>query len=93
MHIRRTDKVGTEAAFHPIHEYMAHVHDYYAQLELTAAVDERRVYIATDDASVSHIRTDIPTNIRDVYILLEGLVLTAGTVDNIYIHGYVDFYK
>ncbi|XP_037293300.1 alpha-(1,6)-fucosyltransferase isoform X1 [Manduca sexta] len=52
VHIRRTDKVGTEAAFHHIHEYMAHVKDYYDQLELTRTVDARRVYLATDDANV-----------------------------------------
>ncbi|NP_001280620.1 alpha-(1,6)-fucosyltransferase-like isoform X1 [Bombyx mori] len=52
VHIRRTDKVGTEAAFHHIHEYMAHVKDYYDQLELTRPVDVRRVYLATDDANV-----------------------------------------
>lgn len=52
VHIRRTDKVGTEAAFHHIHEYMSHVEDYFEQLELTTTVDERRVYLATDDASV-----------------------------------------
>ncbi|KAL0878702.1 hypothetical protein ABMA27_003757 [Loxostege sticticalis] len=52
VHIRRTDKVGTEAAFHHIHEYMTHVKDYYDQLELTRKVDVRRVYLATDDANV-----------------------------------------
>ncbi|XP_026741554.1 alpha-(1,6)-fucosyltransferase [Trichoplusia ni] len=52
VHIRRTDKVGTEAAFHHIHEYMAHVKDYYDQLELTRPVAVRRVYLATDDANV-----------------------------------------
>nr|XP_049700311.1 alpha-(1,6)-fucosyltransferase isoform X1 [Helicoverpa armigera] len=52
VHIRRTDKVGTEAAFHHIHEYMAHVKNYYDQLELTRPVDVRRVYLATDDANV-----------------------------------------
>ncbi|XP_052742141.1 alpha-(1,6)-fucosyltransferase [Bicyclus anynana] len=52
VHIRRTDKVGTEAAFHHIDEYMLHVKDYYATLELTHYVDKRRVYLATDDANV-----------------------------------------
>lgn len=52
VHIRRTDKVGTEAAYHHLHEYMAHVKDYYDQIELTKKVDVRRVYIATDDAYV-----------------------------------------
>ncbi|XP_063364778.1 alpha-(1,6)-fucosyltransferase [Cydia amplana] len=52
VHIRRTDKVGTEAAFHHIHEYMSHVKSYYDQLELTRHVGTRRVYLATDDANV-----------------------------------------
>ncbi|KAI8431992.1 hypothetical protein MSG28_004521, partial [Choristoneura fumiferana] len=52
VHIRRTDKVGTEAAFHHIHEYMAHVKAYYDQLALTQFVDTKRVYLATDDANV-----------------------------------------
>ncbi|KAH9645088.1 hypothetical protein HF086_005633 [Spodoptera exigua] len=55
VHIRRTDKVGTEAAFHHIHEYMVHVKDYYDQLELTRPVDVRRVYLATDDANVGRV--------------------------------------
>ncbi|CAG4961602.1 unnamed protein product [Colias eurytheme] len=52
VHIRRTDKVGTEAAFHSIDEYMVHVKDYYDQLEITQTVDARRVYLASDDANV-----------------------------------------
>ncbi|XP_013793921.1 alpha-(1,6)-fucosyltransferase-like isoform X2 [Limulus polyphemus] len=49
VHVRRTDKVGTEAAFHGIEEYMEFVEDYYKQLELKQSVEERRVYLATDD--------------------------------------------
>lgn len=52
MHVRRTDKVGTEAAFHGIDEYMAVVEEYYNQLELTQGVTQRRVYIASDDPKV-----------------------------------------
>ncbi|KAF4532303.1 hypothetical protein B566_EDAN010804 [Ephemera danica] len=52
VHIRRTDKVGTEAAFHPLEEYMQAVDEYYTQLELSQPVDKRRVYIATDDPNV-----------------------------------------
>jgi len=52
IHVRRTDKVGAEAAFHSIDEYMAHVEDYYKTLEKRQHFDQRRVYIATDDASV-----------------------------------------
>jgi len=52
IHVRRTDKVGAEAAFHGIEEYMSYVEDYYKTLEKRQRVDERRVYIATDDPSV-----------------------------------------
>ncbi|XP_050677683.1 alpha-(1,6)-fucosyltransferase [Leptidea sinapis] len=52
VHIRRTDKVGTEAAFHSIDEYMTHVRDYYDQLSLTQPVEVRRVYLASDDSNV-----------------------------------------
>lgn len=52
MHIRRTDKIKTEAAFHPLEEYMEHVEEYFNQLDLSEPMDERRVYIASDDPSV-----------------------------------------
>lgn len=52
LHVRRTDKVGTEAAFHGLDEYMYHVEDYYRMLSLQGAVDVKRVYLATDDPSV-----------------------------------------
>ncbi|CAF1199038.1 unnamed protein product [Rotaria sp. Silwood1] len=54
IHVRRTDKIGTEAAFHNISEYMKYVEEYYViyqyqnpDLKLT-----KRVYIATDEPSV-----------------------------------------
>ena len=50
--MRRTDKVGTEAAFHNIDEYMNAVDEYYDQLELKEHVDKRRIYLATDDPKV-----------------------------------------
>ena len=52
VHVRRTDKVGTEAAYHGIEEYMAAVEDYYKQLELKETIDKRRIYLATDDPKV-----------------------------------------
>ena len=52
VHIRRTDKVGTEAAYHGIEEYMEHVKEYYDKLEMHTHVDERRVFIASDAPSV-----------------------------------------
>jgi len=52
IHIRRTDKVGTEAAFHPVEEYMKYVEEFYVQYELTHDVEVRRVYVASDDPKV-----------------------------------------
>ncbi|KAJ8933188.1 hypothetical protein NQ318_022682 [Aromia moschata] len=52
VHVRRTDKVGTEAAYHGIEEYMSHVDEYYNYLELKRPVGQRRVYLATDDPKV-----------------------------------------
>jgi glycoprotein 6-alpha-L-fucosyltransferase len=52
VHIRRTDKVGTEAAFHTLEEYMAAVDEYYNLLEMKQKVDRRRVYLASDDPKV-----------------------------------------
>lgn len=54
VHVRRTDKVGTEAALHTIDEYMRGVADYYAQLEQIQPVDKRRVFLASDDPKVIH---------------------------------------
>ena len=47
IHVRRTDKVGTEAAFHDIDEYMVKVQQYYEELE--EEPKSKRVFIATDD--------------------------------------------
>ena len=44
--------MGSEAAFHKIDEYMSHVEDYFLQLEKLQKVDQRRVYIASDDPEV-----------------------------------------
>lgn len=52
IHIRRTDKVGTEAAFHSLDEYMVEVEEYYKSLQMTQTVTQKRVYIATDDPKV-----------------------------------------
>ncbi|KAJ2951396.1 hypothetical protein O0L34_g13541 [Tuta absoluta] len=54
MHIRRTDKVGTEAAFHHIHEYMKHAEQYWLRLQAAepATPVPRRVYLASDDPNV-----------------------------------------
>ena len=34
VHVRRTDKINTEASFHSLSEYMIHVEDYFDRLEL-----------------------------------------------------------
>lgn len=55
VHIRRTDKVGTEAAFHSVDEYMVGVKEYYDQMAMKqngADKDKRRVFIASDDPQV-----------------------------------------
>lgn len=52
--MRRTDKVGTEAALHKVAEYMTHVEDWYKQREMSEKV-VRRVYVATDDPTVNNI--------------------------------------
>ncbi|XP_052441865.1 alpha-(1,6)-fucosyltransferase-like [Carassius gibelio] len=52
VHVRRTDKVGTEAAFHPIEEYMVHVEEQYQYMAQRGSVDKKRVYLATDDPSL-----------------------------------------
>ena len=45
VHIRRTDKVGTEAAFHPVEEYMVHVEEWFRKQRLTDPTVKSRVYI------------------------------------------------
>uniref|UniRef100_T1HHA0 GT23 domain-containing protein n=1 Tax=Rhodnius prolixus TaxID=13249 RepID=T1HHA0_RHOPR len=62
VHIRRTDKVGTEAAFHSSDEYMLHVEDYYKQLAFNSTKPiTKRIYLASDDDKVfSEIRSRYP---------------------------------
>ncbi|KAL7871428.1 hypothetical protein SRHO_G00064110 [Serrasalmus rhombeus] len=52
VHVRRTDKVGTEAAFHPIEEYMVHVEEQFQYMAQRIQLDKKRVYLATDDPSL-----------------------------------------
>ena len=49
--MRRTDKIGTEASFHSIEEYMVHVEEWYQYRAIATGhqVDQKRVYLATDD--------------------------------------------
>lgn len=44
--------MGTEAAFHPIEEYMIHVEEQFQLLARRTRVDKKRVYLATDDPSL-----------------------------------------
>jgi len=53
VHVRRTDKIGTEASFHGIEEYMAWVEEYFDKHELkNGKLNVRRVYVASDDPKV-----------------------------------------
>ncbi|CAF3305974.1 unnamed protein product [Rotaria socialis] len=63
IHVRRTDKVGTEAAFHDISEYMKYAEDYYITYQYQNPNSKfiKRVYLATDDPSVfNDARTKYP---------------------------------
>lgn len=72
IHIRRTDKVGSEAAFHGVDEYMKHVEAYFSTLALSQNVVQRRVYVASDDPSVFE-------EIKHKFVLL--LFLLCGCID------------
>jgi glycoprotein 6-alpha-L-fucosyltransferase len=52
VHVRRTDKVGTEAAFHSLQEYMGRVEEWFEQHEIKHPQQQgkkRNVYLATDE--------------------------------------------
>lgn len=51
--MRRTDKIGTEAAFHHLKEYMDHVDSFFDLYEkIHPNLKERNVYLASDEVSV-----------------------------------------
>ena len=53
VHVRRTDKIGSEAAFHGLDEYMIHVEQYFDVLELrTGKQVKRSVFLASDELDV-----------------------------------------
>lgn len=52
VHIRRTDKINTEASLHTLDEYMIHVEEYYKQKELSGNVSRKRIYLATDEQTL-----------------------------------------
>jgi glycoprotein 6-alpha-L-fucosyltransferase len=61
VQVRRTDKLSGEAVFHRNADYMIHIKDFYDKLELTKKVDQRLVYIASDDPSVlTQLRAEYP---------------------------------
>lgn len=52
VHIRRTDKVGTEAALHSVDEYMKWVDEYYDHRAMIEKIEKRRIFLASDDPKV-----------------------------------------
>lgn len=62
VHVRRTDKVGTEAAFHPLDEYMPAVSEWFdQQIANGKIIDKRRIFLASDDPKViTEARTKYP---------------------------------
>ena len=52
IHVRRTDKLAAEAAFHGIDEYMKYVAEYFDKLEMRQEVPVRKVFLASDDPTV-----------------------------------------
>ncbi len=52
VHVRRTDKIKAEAAYHSLEEYMYWVDLYYKKLSLTQKVHQKNVYLASDDHTV-----------------------------------------
>ena len=53
IHVRRTDKIGSEADFHKVDEYMQHAENYFSILDLRSGKKvARTVFIASDEASV-----------------------------------------
>ncbi len=54
VHVRRSDKIGSEAAFHNLDEYMKHVEEFFVLYEKMhpGKLTARNVYLATDEVSV-----------------------------------------
>ena len=51
VHVRQDDKIK-DAAYHAVEDYMTRVDHYYDVLERKQTVDQRRVYVATDNRSL-----------------------------------------
>ncbi|KAI0987417.1 hypothetical protein GJ496_009963 [Pomphorhynchus laevis] len=53
IHVRRTDKIGTEARFYHLEKYMAHVEEFFKIEEFRQKQKlKRRVFVATDDPNL-----------------------------------------
>ncbi len=54
LHVRRTDKLGAEAQFHGIEEYMDFAEEWFGIWELKHGKkpEKKRVFIATDDPAL-----------------------------------------
>lgn len=52
IHVRRSDKINNEAAFHSLEEYMYWVDLYFKKISLKETLKKKNVYLATDDHTV-----------------------------------------
>ncbi|KAG0718343.1 Alpha-(1,6)-fucosyltransferase [Chionoecetes opilio] len=77
IHVRRTDKVGTEAAFHSIDEYMTHVDSYYSTIKLSQPDVVKRVYLASDDPTVI---TEAQKNFPDFIFIGDSNIARSAAV-------------
>ncbi|CAL1536440.1 unnamed protein product [Lymnaea stagnalis] len=80
VHVRRTDKLYVEAAFHDLREYMNHVRDYYDQLERTRPDVKRRVYLASDEQVFDEARKRFPDY---TFLVNEQISKDRETVDGL----------
>ncbi|CAG2101298.1 unnamed protein product [Medioppia subpectinata] len=81
VHVRRTDKIGSEAEFRPLSEYMAVVADYYDRLDRVNKLGvkaDRLVYLATDDYTVWTNETKVFERKGYVFIGDPQIARTAG---------------
>ncbi|XP_057209705.1 alpha-(1,6)-fucosyltransferase isoform X2 [Triplophysa rosa] len=81
VHVRRTDKVGTEAAFHPIEEYMVHVEEHFQYMSQRIHVDKKRVYLATDDPSLLQ---EAQTKYADYEFISDNTISWSASLHNRY---------
>ncbi|KTG36847.1 hypothetical protein cypCar_00006687, partial [Cyprinus carpio] len=81
VHVRRTDKVGTEAAFHPIEEYMVHVEEQFQYMAQRGHVDKKRVYLATDDPALLQ---EAKTKYTDYEFISDNSISWSASLHNRY---------